>query len=96
MGILWCQKALGCPSLPTFGARYQQYTATFPTHGVTAALEVRQQTAHRVTGDITFLDANGAVLARMEGYEWTVDPSLRDAFRPLVAQSGGSRSTDVR
>ena len=96
MGILWCHKALGSLSLPTFGARYQQYTASFPTKGVVAALEVRQQTTHRVTGDITFLDANGTVLARMEGYEWTVDPSLQHAFRPLVAQSGSSRSSDVR
>ena len=96
MGILWCHKVLGCVSLPTFGARYRQYTPTFPTDGVVAALEVREQTPHRVTGDITFLDATGTVLARMEGYAWTVDPSLRDAFRPLTAQSRGSRTSDVR
>ncbi len=96
LGILWCHKALGCVSLPTFGARYRQYTATFPTDGVVAALEIREQSPQRVTGDITFLDAGGTVLARMEGYAWTVDPSLRDAFRPLVAQSGGSRTSDVR
>ncbi len=96
MGILWCHKALGCVSLPTFGARYRQYTDAFPTDGVVAALEIREQIPHRVTGDITFVDASGTVLARMEGYAWTVDPSLRDAFRPLVAQSGGSRTSDVR
>ncbi len=83
-------------SLPTFGARYRQYTDAFPTDGVVAALEIREQIPHRVTGDITFVDASGTVLARMEGYAWTVDPSLRDAFRPLVAQSGGSRTSDVR
>ena len=96
MGILWCHKALGSLSLPTFGARYRQYTAAFPTDGVVAVLEIREQSRHRVTGDITFLDASGTVLARMEGYAWTVDPSLRDAFRPLAAQSDGSRSSDVR
>ncbi len=96
LGILWCHKALGCVSLPTFGARYRQYTDAFPTDGVVAALEIREQTPHRVTGDITFVDASGTVLARMEGYAWTVDPSLRDAFRPLAAQSGGSRTSDVR
>jgi acyl transferase domain-containing protein/NAD(P)-dependent dehydrogenase (short-subunit alcohol dehydrogenase family) len=96
MGILWCHKALGSVSLPTFGARYEQYTTEFPTDGVVAILEVREHSPQRVTGDITFLDATGTVLARMEGYAWTVDPSLRDAFRPLVAQSGGARSSDVR
>jgi hypothetical protein len=33
-----------------------------------------------VTADITFLDTSGTVVARMEGYAWTVDPSLREAF----------------
>ena len=96
MGILWCHKALGSVSLPTFGARYEQYTTDFPADGVVAILEVREHSPQRVTGDITFLDATGTVLARMEGYAWTVDPSLRDAFRPLVAHSGGARGSDVR
>jgi NAD(P)-dependent dehydrogenase (short-subunit alcohol dehydrogenase family) len=96
MGILWCHKALGSVSLPTFGARYQQYTTDFPSDGVVAVLEVREHSPQRVTGDITFLDASGIVLARMEGYVWTVDPSLGDAFRPLVAHSGGARASDVR
>lgn len=96
MGILWCHKALGSVSLPTFGARYEQYTTAFPADGVIAILEVREHSPQRVTGDITFLDVTGTVLARMEGYAWTVDPSLRDAFRPLVAQSGGAHSSDVR
>ena len=96
MGILWCHKALGSVSLPTFGARYEQYAPAFPTNGVVAVLEVLEQSPNRMTGDITFLDASGTVVARMEGYAWTVDPTLRDAFRPLVAQSGGARTSDVR
>ena len=96
MGILWSHKALGSVSLPTFGARYEQFAPAFPTDGVVAVLEVLEQSPSRVTGDITFLDASGTVVARMEGYAWTVDPSLGDAFRPLVAQSGGARTSDVR
>ena len=42
--------------------------------------EVRERSSHRVTADITFLAAGGTVVARMEGYAWTVDPSLREAF----------------
>ena len=34
-----------------------------------------------MTGDLTFVAADGGVLARMEGYECTVDASLRAAFR---------------
>ena len=80
LGILWCHEELGSLSLPTCGARYRQYTATFPTHGVLAALEVRERSPHRMTANITFLDASGTVVAQMEGYAWTVDPSLREAF----------------
>ena len=80
MGILWCQKELGSVSVPTCGDRYRQYTATFPSDGVVAALEVRERSPHRVTADITFLDARGTVVAQMERYAWTVDPSLREAF----------------
>ncbi|MDA1092160.1 MAG: SDR family oxidoreductase [Acidobacteria bacterium] len=96
MGILWCHQTFGSVALPTFGARYEQYAPTFPTDGVVAILEVLEQSPSRVTGDITFLDASGTVVARMEGYEWTVDPSLSEAFRPLVARSGGARTSDVR
>ena len=80
MGILWCQEELASVSLPTYGARYRQYTATFPSDGIVAVLEVRDRSTHRVTADITFLDTGGIVVAQMEGYAWTVDPSLREAF----------------
>ena len=80
MGILWCHEELDAVSLPSYGARFRQYTATFPTDGVLAVLEVREQSPHRVTADITFLDTRGTVVAQMEGYAWTVDPSLREAF----------------
>ena len=80
MGILWCHEELGSVSLPTYGARYRQFAATFPRDGVLAVLEVRERSSHRVTADITFLAAGGTVVARMEGYAWTVDPSLREAF----------------
>jgi len=86
MGILWCHEALGSVSLPTYGARYRQFRAAFPSDGVVAVLEVRERSPQRVTADITFLDTSGTVVAQMEGYAWAVDPSLREAF-------GGDHST---
>ena len=80
MGILWCHEELGSVSLPTYGARYRQYSETFPTDGIVAALEVRDRSTHQMIADITFLDAGGTVVAQMEGYAWTVDPSLGEAF----------------
>ena len=96
MGILWCHEELGSVSLPTCGARYRQYTATFPSDGIVASLEVRERSTHRVTADITFLDTGGTVVAQMEGYGWTVDPSLREAFGREQAGVEVPRSTETR
>jgi hypothetical protein len=38
-------------------------------------------------GDFTFLDANGAVVARLAGYEAVMDPLLNRAFKPSEAPS---------
>jgi hypothetical protein len=38
-------------------------------------------------GDFTFLDANGAVVARLAGYEAVMDPLLNRAFKPSKAPS---------
>ena len=95
MGILWCHEELGSVSLPTCGDRYRQYTATFPSDGVVAALEVRERSTHRVTADITFVDTRGTVVAQMERYAWTVDPSLRAAFGREESVVGAPRCTET-
>ncbi len=79
LGVLWCHEELGALALPSYQARYRQYQP-FPKQGVRTVLEVDETGPHRLTGSITFLDANGRVVARSEGCEWTVDPSLRKAF----------------
>ena len=79
LGVLWCHEELGALALPSYQARYRQYQP-FPKQGVRTVLEVDETQQHRLTGSITFLDANGRVVARSEGCEWTVDPSLRKAF----------------
>jgi malonyl CoA-acyl carrier protein transacylase len=79
LGVLWCHEQLGALALPSYQARYRQYQP-FPKEGVTAVLEVGETGRYRMEGQITFVDADGQVVARSEGCEWTVDPSLRRAF----------------
>ena len=79
LGVLWCHEELGALALPSYQARYRQYQP-FPKQGVRTVLEVDETGQHRLIGSVTFLDASGRVVARSEGCEWTVDPSLRKAF----------------
>ncbi|MFQ5411109.1 MAG: polyketide synthase dehydratase domain-containing protein, partial [Phycisphaerae bacterium] len=81
VAILWCHEEMGAVSLPSYLGRYRQYCDRFPDDGVTVALQVRRREPHRITGDFTFMSSAGAVVARMEGYECTVDAGLRAAFR---------------
>ena len=52
----------------------------FPTDGVTAVLEVKEVTDHKMTGDFTFLDSKDVVVARLTGYEAVMDATLFKAF----------------
>ncbi|MFQ5805599.1 MAG: SDR family NAD(P)-dependent oxidoreductase [Phycisphaerae bacterium] len=79
LGVLWCHEELGAVALPSRGARCRQYQP-FPPEGVTTVLEVHQTGPQWMAADLTFLDATGQVIARMERHEWTVDASLRAAF----------------
>jgi hypothetical protein len=81
LGIVWCFEQMGSAALPSFEARYRQYKAAFPPDGATVVLQVRQVEPHKMTGDLTFLDAAGSVVACIEGCEWTADESLLEAFR---------------
>ena len=92
LGILWCREEMSAVSLPSYGERYRQYVSAFPEDGVTVVLEVKRtsgngsSTTGVMTADVVFLGLTGNVIARMEGYTWTVDPSLSVAFgREAVA-----------
>ena len=88
LGILWSYEQLGAVCLPNFTSAYRQYRREFPTDGVTAVLQVRDHSELKMTADVTFLDKIGAVVARLEGQEWTVDASLKSAFeREAVADA---------
>lgn len=80
MAILWCHDEMGAVSLPSYIGRYRQYAPTFPTRGVKAVLEVREQGRHRMRGGFTFTGNDDVVVARIENYECTVNASLQEAF----------------
>jgi NAD(P)-dependent dehydrogenase (short-subunit alcohol dehydrogenase family) len=79
LGVLWSHEELGALALPSYQAHYRQYRP-FPKQEVTAVLEVSDTGPHSLAGRITFIDADGRVVAQSEGCEWTVDSSLRKAF----------------
>ena len=78
--ILWTFETSGACSLPNAAAAYRQF-ARFPEDGVRVAAHVIASAEHSARADIDFIDAKGALVARMTGYECTVDKSLNEAFR---------------
>ncbi len=81
MMILWSLEAHGVPSLPVSAKSYRQFQTTFPKNGVRIVIRIAKQSTPRVRADIEFLDRNGQLIARMEGYTSIEDPSLSEAFR---------------
>ena len=79
--VLWSFEQTGAPSLPTKLGTYRQFQRTFPTGRVKVVAKVHRPAPHRETADIEFVDANGAIVARIEGYECVSDASLNQAFR---------------
>ena len=82
MASLWCFEKLGNVSLPAYSAAYRQYRHQFPKEPITAVLEVRDVSDHKMKGDFTFLDSQNTIIARITGYEAVVDASLNKAFKP--------------
>ena len=79
--ILWTFENSGACSLPNMAAAYRQYAPQFPAKGVRIAARVTRSLEHNAVADIDFMDEKGNLVARMEGYDSTVDKSLNVAFR---------------
>ncbi len=77
--ILWTFENSGACSLPNSAAAYRQFRA-FPAGGVRVSARVTRSAEHGAAADIDFVDDKGTLVARMEGYECTVDKSLNAAF----------------
>ena len=87
LGILWGIEVLGKPSLPMKVGAYQQFQRKFPKGGVQARLRVAKSTPSKVVATVDFVDAGGALVARLSDVEWTADASLKQAFGKEPASS---------
>jgi hypothetical protein len=87
MATVWCFEEKGIVSLPSYIASYRQHRPQFPSDGVTVILEVTDSTNRKMKGDITFLDTDDEIVARLTGYEAIMDPSLHKAFKPQYRAS---------
>jgi len=85
MATLWCYVEKGVVSLPSYNASYRQYRSNFPDSDITTVLDVTDTTEHKMKGNFTFLDKDGSVIARLEGYEAIMDASLFKSFKPQYA-----------
>ncbi len=81
LGIIWSHEQKGLLSLPSYAASYRQYCRRFPQGDITAVMQVKSATAHKMTSDIYFLDSAEKVIAICKGYEAVMDPTLAKAFR---------------
>ncbi|MBI5209963.1 MAG: SDR family NAD(P)-dependent oxidoreductase [Elusimicrobia bacterium] len=79
--ILWSFEQSGACCLPWRIGAYRQYRAEFPKEGLRVVLRVTKCSEHAAVADVDFLDAAGALVARIASSEHTIDPSLTDAFR---------------
>ena len=77
--ILWTARTMGAPCLPSSAARYRQF-ADFPEEGTRIVVCARRRADGLAEADAEFLDDSGALIARLEGAEFTVDPALAAAF----------------
>ena len=78
--IVWSREIHGTASLPSFAGRYRQFRNSFPADGVSVVIKIRENGNRLARADIEFLDGEGGLVARLEGYECVLDTSLSEAF----------------
>jgi hypothetical protein len=78
--IVWSHETKGAPSLPCHLRKYRQY-ADFPRSGVRAVAKITRDSDSLAEASIDFMDPQGRVVARIEGYECAIDPALAASFR---------------
>ncbi len=78
--IVWSVETLGAPCLPAAVRGFRQY-APMPRAGVTLYLQIRSSAPRQVVADAIFVAPGGALVARLEGCDCTVDAGLAEKFR---------------
>ncbi len=77
--IVWTRAIRGAPSLPSKLGTVRVF-GTFAAGDAKAIVRIRSTEGAIVTSDVDLLDATGALVARLDGYECTVSGSLNKAF----------------
>jgi acyl transferase domain-containing protein/NAD(P)-dependent dehydrogenase (short-subunit alcohol dehydrogenase family) len=79
--ILWSTAQRAAPSLPCALRSFRQFAAFPKTGGSRVVASITSAETPVAVADLQFFDRNGGLVALGEGYEFVVDPNLRDAFR---------------
>ena len=81
MMILWSYAQHGAGCLPCFVGTYRQYRRSFPAGPIGIRATITQDNGTLARADIDFVDAEGALIARMTNQECVIDENLNRAFR---------------
>jgi Polyketide synthase dehydratase len=84
---LWTIEQRGAASLPCFLRRYRQYRRAFPDTGTHVVVRVNRASEFQALADLEFVDAEGGLVARIDGLECVTDPTLKRAFERRVMAS---------
>jgi NAD(P)-dependent dehydrogenase (short-subunit alcohol dehydrogenase family)/acyl carrier protein len=79
--ILWTRQQRGAANLPCHIRRYRQWRRGFPADGARVVVFVERSSERLALCDMDFVDAEGRLIARLEGYECVIDPALERAYR---------------
>jgi len=79
--ILWSTAQRAAPSLPCAMHSFRQFAAFPKTGGSRVVARVTSAETPVAVADLQFFDRAGGLVALGEGYEFVVDPNLREAFR---------------
>jgi acyl transferase domain-containing protein/NAD(P)-dependent dehydrogenase (short-subunit alcohol dehydrogenase family)/acyl carrier protein len=80
MMILWTLDQRGAPCLPCHLTHYRQYQRGFPAGQVHVLIHVTRTSDLQALADLDYVDRDGQLIARLEGYECVLDPTLVRAF----------------
>jgi hypothetical protein len=78
---LWCHAERGAVSLPSALGRYRQYVRRFPAEAARVVCRVEKAAGPVVRAAVEFVADGGRLVARIDGFECVLDPTLNAAFR---------------
>ena len=80
--ILWSFERHQAGSLPVYIKSYRQFQSAYPKGDVKLIARVDKDQTHQAVSTIELIQPkDGKLLARLEGYECVIDPSLNAAFQ---------------